>query len=320
MGINENLLARPLVTGAGGFIGYHVCRFLNSDPRVEKIFAVDLAGSRNYAKLQKLRKVITIDAGIDFINADHVLRRDITSAFALAALNGTSRFYSNPYTVLEASTIPTLALLSRLKSDCPLVYASSSEVYASSISLGIGNLPTREDIPVSIEDIKNPRWSYAAAKMHGEIAVIANSIEKKRPSSIVRYHNVYGTYMGTDHFIPDFISRAFQGEYWIENADATRSFLHIDDAVSGTIMALLNANPNPEVFNLGNPEELTIREAARTILVEMGKSDVSIQEKTGPRGSVKRRLPDVSKAHQILKWQSRILFKEGIQDYLRNSH
>jgi UDP-glucose 4-epimerase len=320
MGINEDVLARPVVTGAGGFIGYHVCRILNSDPRVEKIFAIDLANSRNYEELGELAKVTRIAMGLDFNTVEEVISRKPTSAFALAALNGTSRFYSEPFKVLEASTIPTLALLSRLNADCPIVYSSSSEVYASSISLGIGSLPTKEDVPVSIEDIKNPRWSYAAAKMHGEIAVIANSIEKGRPSVIVRYHNVYGSHMGSDHFVPDFISRALRGEYWIENADATRSFLHINDAVLGTIEALLYATPNPEVFNLGNPEELTIRDAARVILKEMGKSNVSLQEKTGPEGSVKRRLPDVSKAKRILNWTSRILFKEGIQDYLRNTY
>jgi nucleoside-diphosphate-sugar epimerase len=314
----ENLL-RPLVTGAGGFIGYHMCKFLNELPEVESILAVDLPNSRNVEKLNQLNKVTTISSYLNYDSVDSVLSYKPTSVFALAALNGTSRFYSQPFTVIESSTMPTLSLLSKLNHKCPVVYSSSSEVYASSVSIGISSIPTKEDTAISIDNIHNPRWSYAVAKIHGEMSMVASAKQHLRPTAIVRYHNVYGREMGRDHFIPDFISRAREGVYQVQNPKATRSFLHVEDAIRGTVLALNQASLETPIFHLGSSAEMKIIEAAEKILSIMGIEFVQIEELVGPPGSVTRRVPSIEKALTVLSWEPQITFEEGVRDLLAGS-
>ena len=310
------ILTRPLVTGAAGFIGYHLCQYLNSIQEVEQIIAVDLKDSKNILSLRKFEKVMVVESDMNYESVSQLLSLEASSVFALAALNGTSRFYKEPFKVLESSTIPTLALLSKLDSSIPVLYSSSSEVYASNLTLGIGSIPSSEEVPLTISDVHNPRWSYAAAKIHGEMAIVSSSVEHDRPTSIVRYHNVYGPKMGTDHFIPDFVSRALKGEFVIQNPDHSRSFMHVHDAVRGTVKAILSSNTQTPTFHLGTMQEITIREAAYRILELMGLKGIEIKEIDGPKGSVLRRVPSIEKAKKQLGWHPEVGFDEGVKDYL----
>lgn len=316
-GVETLILERPLVTGAGGFIGFHLCRYLESLPEVNQVIAVDLKQSINLSKLKNFKKITVLESELGYENVKNLTKYRPTSAFALAALNGTSRFYEQPFRVLEASTIPTLALLSKLDVNCPILYSSSSEVYASNLALGLGQIPTAEDTPLTVEDIHNPRWSYGIAKIHGEMAVVSSAIQHKRKCAIVRYHNVYGPQMGLDHFIPDFIDRARRGIFQVQNPMATRSFLNINDAVRGTVMALTKASIATPIFHLGNNEEISILDAADRILKVMGIENVSIKQLEGPKGSVQRRLPSISKARKELNWIPQVTFENGISDYLK---
>lgn len=316
-GVETLILERPLVTGAGGFIGFHLCRYLESLPEVIQVIAVDLKQSINLSKLKNFKKITVLESELGYENVKNLTKYRPTSAFALAALNGTSRFYEQPFRVLEASTIPTLALLSKLDVNCPILYSSSSEVYASNLALGLGQIPTAEDTPLTVEDIHNPRWSYGIAKIHGEMAVVSSAIQHKRKCAIVRYHNVYGPQMGLDHFIPDFIDRARRGIFQVQNPMATRSFLNINDAVRGTVMALTKASIATPIFHLGNNEEISILDAADRILKVMGIENVSIEQLEGPKGSVQRRLPSISKARKELNWIPQVTFENGISDYLK---
>jgi nucleoside-diphosphate-sugar epimerase len=316
-GVKILILERPLVTGAGGFIGYHLCRYLESLPEVNQVIAVDLKQSINLSSLKSFKKIIVLETELGYENIENIANYRPTSAFALAALNGTSRFYEQPFRVLEASTIPTLALLSKLDVNCPILYSSSSEVYASNLALGLGQIPTGEDTPLTVEDIHNPRWSYGVAKIHGEMAVVSSAIQHKRKCAIVRYHNVYGPQMGLDHFIPDFIDRARRGIYQVQNPMATRSFLNINDAVRGTVMALGKASVDTPIFHLGNNEEMSILDSALRILKVMGIEHASIEQVEGPKGSVQRRLPSILKARKELDWSPQVTFEDGISEYLK---
>jgi len=291
---------------------------LDSLPEVKEVIAVDIEGSINLSKLKNYKKVKIIESRTEYQNFEELNNFSPSAAFALAALNGTSRFYDQPFRVLEASTIPTLALLSKLNKDCPVLYSSSSEVYASNLALGLGDIPTKEDAPLTIQDIHNPRWSYGVAKIHGEMAMIASGIQHKRRCTIVRYHNVYGPNMGFDHFIPDFVHRATQGKYLVQNPSATRSFLNVYDAVRGTVKAIQKVDTSVPIFHLGNDEEISILEAAHIILKVMGIRNFKIEQLPGPVGSVYRRLPSIDKARQELGWSPQISFESGIEDYLQS--
>jgi nucleoside-diphosphate-sugar epimerase len=172
----------------------------------------------------------------------------------------------------------------------------------------------------SIQDIHNPRWSYASAKLAGEVAVNSASIEFHALTVIVRYHNVYGPNMGPGHFLSDFIARARNGVFEVIGAEETRSFTHISDAIDGTIAALLVADGSAEVFHLGSDEEFNIGTAAEMILTEMKIENPVLTKLPGRLGSVERRVADSSKVLRILNWQAKIDFKEGIADYLANTY
>lgn len=314
--VNLELLNRPLVTGACGYIGRNLVKTLVQMPSVETVFAIDMPTESNRDLYKEMPNVTFI--GCDLQNSDSFKNSKpnlITSVFALAAMNGTSRFYREPWNVFMNSLLPTLTVLDSVDMNVPIVYSSSSEVYASSIDLGIGSLPTSEDVPLSIYDVKNPRWSYATAKLAGEVALFASARQFGRKGSIVRYHNVYGPQMEGDHFVPDFIERVRNHKFWISGARNTRSFLYIDDAVEGTIKALFKASPEVPTYHLGTNEELTIEEAASIIMNIMGENS-SLEFRDAPTGSVLRRQPDCSKAKAELNWEPRIDFYAGITKVL----
>jgi UDP-glucose 4-epimerase/UDP-glucuronate decarboxylase len=200
----------------------------------------------------------------------------------------------------------------------PVVYSSSSEVYATTTELFGWETPTSENVPISISDVHNPRWSYATAKLFGEVALTSGISEHGGSGAIVRYHNVYGPDMGIDHFVPDFVNRALNGEFRITGAQQTRSFMYIDDAVSGTIAAALNSNSGVPIYHLGSDEELTILNAAQIILDEMGLADRDISLSPAPEGSVSRRCANTKKAEQELAWKAEIDFRSGIKKYLQS--
>lgn len=306
-------LLNPLVTGAGGFIGSHLVRKLSANPDTKVIYAVDLKSSTRLAELAKLPKVQILEQDLCNPRSADFLPDSVSAVFSLAALNGTSRFYSSPWTVLEASTLPTLLVVRKYSSQAPILYTSSSEVYASSVDLGVAAVPTDEGAILSISDVHNPRWSYAMAKMHGEMALVAASKELGLRGSIVRYHNVYGPDMGSDHFIPDFVGRVARGIAEIHGGENTRSFLHIEDALNGTILALREASSEVPIFHLGTEDEMTIENAARRILKVMGREDLELKVLAAPTGSVLKRCPDITKAKKVLGWYPKISFEEGVK-------
>lgn len=302
-----------MVTGAGGFIGSHLVRKLSGNPDAKIIYAVDLKSNKRLAELAKLPNVKILEQDLCDPRSADLLPDQVSAVFSLAALNGTSRFYSNPWTVLQASTLPTLLVVRKYSGRAPILYTSSSEVYASSVDMGIAKVPTDEEAIFSISDVHNPRWSYAMAKMHGEMALVAASEELGLHGTIVRYHNVYGPDMGGDHFIPDFVGRVMRGVAEIHGGENTRSFLHIDDALNGTLLALTKASSKVPIFHLGTEDEMTIENAARTILKVMGREDLELKILSAPTGSVLRRCPDISKAKRVLGWYPRISFEEGVK-------
>lgn len=306
-------LLHPLVTGAGGFIGSHLVRKLSANPDTKVIYALDLKSNKRLVELAKLPKVQILELDLCDPRSTDFLPDLVSAVFSLAALNGTSRFYFSPFTVLEVSTLPTLLIVRKYAGRAPILYTSSSEVYASSVDMGIAVVPSDEEVILSISDVHNPRWSYAMAKMHGEMALVAASKELDLQGSIVRYHNVYGPDMGSDHFIPDFVGRVMKGVAEIHGGENTRSFLHIDDALDATILSLREASSKVPIFHLGTEDEMTIENAARRILKVMGREDLELKVHAAPIGSVLRRCPDISKAKKVLGWYPKVSFEEGVK-------
>lgn len=312
-------IVNPVVTGGAGFIGSNLVKQLSCMPEVQKVYCIDLPNSPRFQELRTIPKVVIVEADLNKSESIELLPDHPSVVFALAALNGTSRFYSNPWMVLKGSLLPTLNVIDRYKNESPIVYSSSSEVYASTVESHAGAIPTPENISPSLGDIHNPRWSYAGAKMLGEIALNSAAIEHGASGAIVRYHNVFGPNMGLDHFIPDFISRAKNNVRQISGGENTRSFLYISDAIEGTIAAARMVSKEVPIYHLGTSDEMSIKQAADRILELMGQPSSDLKVSPAPAGSVARRCPDISKARNELGWIPKVTFEMGITKYLEEN-
>ncbi|HEY6815834.1 MAG TPA: NAD-dependent epimerase/dehydratase family protein [Croceibacterium sp.] len=305
-----------LITGAAGFIGFHLARTLADRPDA-RVIAVDnfVRGERDQAlrALADKPNVTFIEADLTREDAVAGLPDDIDIVFHMAALNGTQNFYERPMDVIRCSTLPTILLVERFGRIglTRMVYAGTSESYASTVTRFGWPVPTAEDVVLSIDGVENPRWSYAASKMHGEVVTAQGGKSYGFPWSIIRYHNVYGPRMGDRHVVPDFFERMREGRYELFGHEDTRSFLYIDDAVRATLAVGETPECAGQIVNVGSVEEITIRELGQRMLAARGLHAEMVLHPS-PSGSVRRRAPDISKLRRLTGFEQRISLDEGL--------
>lgn len=302
-----------LITGAYGFIGFHLAKRLASLPVI--LFLVDIHplidSDSEFREILDPGRVTYFEGNLSdkkFVNS--LPESDIV--FHLAAVNGTDNFYEIPFDVLLNSSLPTVFLLEKYRECKKFVYAGSSESYAGAVNLGIAPIPTPESVPFVIDEPGNPRWSYSLAKSFGEVACHGAAIQFGTNFTILRFHNIYGPRMGFKHVIPDFLARARRGEYTLFGSEETRSFLYIDDAIEDIIGSTAMASQGT-TFNLGGYEEISILNLATLILNILNINQPVIQKFPAPRGSVKRRKPMLDSINNLLGERSRVNLDLGLK-------
>lgn len=319
--MNQSVIVKNiLITGGTGFVGWHLVRFLRSALPQARITIIDnfFRGKRD-SDLETVLKdhfVKCIEADLTHINSLEQLTGKFEYVFHLAAINGTRFFYEMPHEVLRVNI---LSLINVLDWFCKqnygkLVFSSSGETYAGSVALGIAKVPTPENIPLTVIDPHNPRWSYGGSKIIGELLCLNYARIYKRPITVVRFHNFYGPRMGFEHVIPEFCKRLFDGNdpFIIKGGKETRAFCFIEDGIRGLYLAMKTDAANNEIINLGNDtEEITIVDMAQFLFKIVGKKP-RIQFEDAPSGSVPRRCPDLHKARMILQYEPRVVLTEGL--------
>jgi len=195
-----------------------------------------------------------------------------------------------------------------------VLFTSTSECYAGTIDAFGYTIPTPEQVPLCIEDIGHPRFTYAVTKMLGESGFLNYSRILGFEATIVRYHNVYGPRMGFKHVIPHLVVRFRKGEtpFKVYGHDQTRAFCYITDAVKGTVLAMEQPGTNAEIYHIGTQDEITIGDLIHYAGELMGFTGVYENAPTYP-GSVSRRCPDITKARTQLGFEPEVLWKEGLQ-------
>ena len=260
---------KVLVTGSHGFIGSHYYKFLQQKNAHVIPYDKKIRGE-NLAELNTTKHMPDTDVVVH-----------------LAATNGTRLFYEHPTDVLINNTLPTVNLIERYRNtNTKFVFASTCEIFNSTIDNGYYPVPTDETVPVMYNDITNPRWSYSIPKALGENLVANSGLEYL----IIRYFNVYGPGQ-IDHFINEFVERCKQEEYYI-NGDDTRSFCYIDDAVKMT--DILVCNHRNKTVNVGRDAEIRISIVAKLIMKYMGINPNKLEIRPSPTGSATRRCPDTT--------------------------
>jgi len=308
-----------LITGAAGFMGYHLSKTLSSKFKNFEFVLVDnfARGIRDadFEKLVCQDNIIFHE--IDLNKSDlSPLPKDFDYVFHFAAINGTQNFYQIPLKTMVASSIPTYNLLQYLdhKSIKNFVFASTSEIYAGAAESSLTTIPTTEEIKIFFPDLKNLRWSYAIGKLYSEQLINYAGIETGLKYTILRIHNIYGTRMGDNHVIPDLFEKFMKKNFEVYGAEQTRSFCHIDDAVAQIQSLVLARHGENQIFNIGSSNEILIRELAKCILSIL-KLDQEIIELPAFEGSVRRRVPDLSKLSRLTKFENLVSLESGLNEY-----
>lgn len=270
-----------LITGSEGFIGKRLKHLLKS--KGHYVDGVDKLKGQDLSNWQEVR---ALDDNYDYV-------------YHLAAFNGTKWFYDKPVSVIRDNFYPTEHILKKYSGKCKkIIFAGTCESYVGSTDFFSYPIPTDEEVPLSIADPKNVRWSYGASKLLNEVMVWSYSKEYNQNCSIVRYHNIYGPGQ-VDHFIPDFITRVINDRFELFGHENTRSFMYIDDACEATIKIGESEEKN-QTYHVGSGEETKIIDVAEKILKIMGKADRKIQLNKAPLGSVNRRCPNVKKMKDLM--------------------
>jgi len=310
-----------LVTGCAGSIGkYLVNQLLENDDKCT-VYGVDLKepiealiGSNFYKNTERF-----LPLEINLMNEYEVNKLpEVDYIYHLAAINGTSLFYSIPWTVYINSIIPTINIINHYKDKNVkrFIYTSSSEVYAAISDLGLNTFPTTEKAVVGFSDLMNPRWSYGGAKLSGEIATISASNQFSLNFSIIRYHNVYGKDMGINHIIPDFIERGKEGLYELYGAENMRSFIYIKDAIDATILIANSENAKNKIVNVGSSEVITMRKLGNKIMDLFGWKG-EITEHPAPLGSTLKRCPNIEFLTKNLSFKLRYDLDTGLKELIK---
>lgn len=281
-------MTKCLITGSSGFIGSHLLEELTKLDY--EIYTADITNGQDLCDPN-----FTSDLP------------DVDIIFHLAAVNGTWKFYDKPWEVGKNNILPTLNLLERYRTtSAKFIFASTCEIFNGAIDLGVGIVPTDEEIPVMFNDIRNPRWSYSIPKALGENLVANSGLEYL----VLRFFNIYGPRQ-TDHFISEFYDRIVNESNPTIIGNDTRSFCYVKDAVQLTIEVSQKAKN--EILNIGREDEIKIADVAQLIMEVSGFGTNSLNVQPSPIGSVSRRCPNMAKTMKYLNDFVYTELKDGLK-------
>ena len=314
-------MKKIMITGGAGFVGYHLAKKEVSNGN--EVTIIDNFERPNMdAEFQSLiehDRVIFLEMDISLQQNFESLKMDYyDTVYHFAAFNGTANFYNYPAKVLKTGCLSTIFLLDWIcahKVRPKVIYTSSSETYSgtSQVMKESFPIPTPEDIPLCIDDVRNVRWSYGASKLIGEVAFYSYSkMYDFDDFNIVRLHNIYGPRMGDGHVISQFVLRFLNKEFpfKIMGADCTRSFCFIDDVLKG-LEVISKSDIRGEIFHIGNDkEEIEILDLAK-LLFDLQERDYDFDIQAAPAGSVMRRCPNIDKL-KSLGMTEQVSLREGL--------
>ena len=233
---------------------------------------------------------------------------DIDFIFHFASAASPIAYQENPVNTLKAGsigTINTLGLAKVKKADYLL--ASTSEIYGDpEVS------PQSEEYWGNVNP-NGERSMYDEAKRFAEAATATYARTYSINTKVVRIFNTYGPRMQLNdgRVVTNFIVQALNNENITIYGDGsqTRSFSYVDDTVNG-IIALMESVHN-DVFNIGNPNEITVNELA-TKIIQLTNSKSKLINKDLPEDDPKQRRPDINKAKNLLNWEPVVSLEEGL--------
>ena len=298
---------RVLITGAAGFLGSHLCdRFIKEGFDVVAMDNLITGDLRNIEHLMKLKefefyhhdvsKYVHVSGPIDYI-------------LHFASPASPIDYLKIPIQTLKVGSLGTHTLLGFAKTkNARILVASTSEVYGDpSVH------PQNEDYWGNVNPI-GPRGVYDEAKRFQEAITMAYHTYHGLQTRIVRIFNTYGPRMRLNdgRVLPAFIGQAIRGEDLTVFGDGsqTRSFCYVDDLVEGIYRLLFSDYVYP--VNVGNPEEITIKQFGEEIIRLTGTTQKIIYKEL-PQDDPKQRKPDITRAKELLGWEPKVNRAEGLK-------
>ena len=309
---------KAVVTGGAGFVGSHLCgRLLEMGYDVVCMDNLLTGTEKNIAHLMSNPRF-------------KFMRHDVTETMHVGGSLDAVLHLASPASPIDYLKLPiqTLAvgsagtqkaLLLAKEKKARFLLASTSEVYGDPLVH-----PQPETYWGNVNPI-GPRAVYDEAKRFAEAMTMAYRRQHNIDTRIARIFNTYGPRMRPNdgRVVSNFINQALQTTPLTVYGDGsqTRSFCFVSDLING-ITALLSAPPSEEMgrpFNLGNPEERTVRDLAAKILALTGSSS-PIENRELPQDDPHVRRPDITRAQKILGWRPEVGIDHGLRltiDYFR---
>jgi len=300
-------MKKVLITGAAGFLGSHLCdRFIKEGYHVigmDNLITGDLKNIEHLFKLKNFEfynhdvsKFVHVPGNLDYI-------------LHFASPASPIDYLKIPIQTLKVGSLGTHNLLGLAKEKgSRILIASTSEVYGDPLVH-----PQTEDYYGNVNTI-GPRGVYDEAKRFQESITMAYHTYHKVETRIVRIFNTYGPRMRLNdgRVVPAFIGQALRGEDLTVFGEGlqTRSFCYVDDLIEGIYRLLFSDCVYP--VNVGNPNEITIRDFAEEIIKLTG-TDQKVIYKPLPVNDPLQRQPDITRAKEILKWEPEIERSEGMR-------
>jgi dTDP-glucose 4,6-dehydratase len=310
-------MARPrvLITGAAGFLGSHLCdRFIKEGFSVVGMDNLITGDLRNIEHLFKLEQFEFYHHDVSkFIHVPGEIQYVLHFASPASPID----YLKIPIQTLKVGSLGIHNCLGLAKAKkARVLIASTSEIYGDPMVH-----PQNEDYWGNVNPV-GPRGVYDEAKRFQEAMTMAYHNFHGLETRIVRIFNTYGPRMRLNdgRALPAFIGQALRGEDLTVFGDGsqTRSFCYVDDLVEGIYRLLMSDYHDP--VNVGNPDEITLKEFAEEIIALTGTKQ-KIVYKPLPVDDPKQRRPDITRAKEILGWSPKVSRKEGLKityDYFKS--
>ena len=314
-----------LVTGAAGFIGFHICDALLK--RGERIVGVDNLNTYydpelKSARLERLQphenffffqRDIADEAIIDELASSE---QDIHTIIHMAAQAGVRHSIDNPFSYVHSNLqgqVVMCEIAKRIKQGGQLkhfVFASSSSVYS-------GN----DKLPFSINDpVENPLSLYAASKRSGETIAQAYAHLFDIPTTALRFFTVYGPWGRPDMALFQFTRAILEDEpiTLFNHGDMERDFTYIDDIVDGVLGAIHTTPPRGKlsIYNLGNHKMESLRSLVTTLESALGKKADKRLAPMQP-GDAPRTYADISESMRDFNFEPKISIAQGLPRFVK---
>jgi len=313
---------RLLITGGAGFVGSHLAEaLLGAGHHVQVVDDLSTGTIDNitHLKAHPHFKYVIDTVFNESLTAELVDGADIV--FHLAAAVGVKLIVERPVHTIETNVHGTEVVLRHANKKKKVVFvASTSEVYGKST-----DVPFREDADLVLGATTRHRWAYACSKMLDEFHALAYYKERKLPVVVFRLFNTVGPRQTGQYgmVLPNFVRQALTGEPITVFGDGTqtRSFTYVGDVVRALLALMAEPAAVGQVINIGNVEEVTIRELAERVKAATKSSSAIVTipyEQAYDAGfeDMPRRVPDLSKIRALIGYEPRVQLDEIIQSVI----